>query len=383
MIFNDYILQELDKYQLGSGCLSNYCCKIHFCSLIYMESKRAFYRTLPHQNYNCFRLLLEKLSYNVSPKVLKEARIGVRYYNPRQCSFTWRTSRDGKFLQKTYDPEQKKYYDKEVPATFSDIRLSDHFLGCLRKARKIQPYYNLPMELKPYADEFKDSLVNMYYIHDKTLGSNQRLGTNIILIDIDNYKEDKAIDKLRTFLNFFNLQVSDLIYLEQNVFKGGIHTAIRIDRTINEKGFYQELEKFVKETVGIKIECQFIDKILRFPLSYEYMPVVLKQEVLNTDEYFDEKYYIKSFEDFVETLNEKVNYIPFEEYGFKYVSKLPKRKTLDELRQSESKKKFIKRPIIRRKGELTPIKKRTTFYKITEGNRWETQKKIVPYCKAM
>ena len=43
----------------------------------------------------------------------------------------------------------------------------------------------------------------MYMVNDKTYGSSQQIGTDILLIDIDNYEDRHALETLSLFLDFY------------------------------------------------------------------------------------------------------------------------------------------------------------------------------------
>ena len=100
-------------------------------------------------------------------------------------------------------------------------------------------------------------------VSDKTYGSSQQIGTDILLIDIDNYEDRHALETLNMFLDFVNLKINDLIFIEQNAFTGGIHTALKLPQVISNIDFYPTLMKELQKN-DIRIECNFINTILRF-----------------------------------------------------------------------------------------------------------------------
>ena len=127
-------------------------------------------------------------------------------------------------------------------------------MSCFKPQRKINFYYKLSSSEQKELHNHIASLKNMYMVNDKTYGSSQQIGTDILLIDIDNYEERHALETLSLFLDFLNIKVKDLIFIEQNAFTGGIHTALRLPHKITNIEFYPLLMKELQKN-DIRIEC--------------------------------------------------------------------------------------------------------------------------------
>ena len=56
----------------------------------------------------------------------------------------------------------------------------------------------------------------------------------------------------------------------------------------------------------IRIECNFINTILRFPLSFEYVAIQKDERILNYDEFIPTQFWENTFADYLNNLNDNV-----------------------------------------------------------------------------
>lgn len=335
---------------------------------VLVPHKLTFFKTA--QGLSSFEFL-KKLSFNLDYNS-NNYRWGQRYFDNVSKDFIWTTSNNNKCIYKTYFNKNENHIDSyEVPAYFTEEQLHNHFFAQEKLNRKISFYYKLEQLDKDELSNYDTALKNMYKIHKNTYGSSQQLNSNILLIDIDNYEYRSAIETLSLFLDTVNLNICDLLYLEQNAYTGGIHTALVLPYQITNTEFYPQLMKKLNEE-GIRIECNFINSILRFPLSYEYVAIKHNEKVLYFDEFIPQQYWEESFESYMNNMN-------WNPVNSEYLNNLYK-----ELHNISDYKNYwnIKKHIIKRKKNIK-IKNRHTFYNIRSGKRYDTMSKMVPYCKLM
>lgn len=337
--------------------------------------KRAFFKDCQGLSL-CFIELLKMFSFNLdcnSPTY----RWGKRYYDNETKSFQWVTSNKGKIsrLIKDKDTGNLKRIDSKVRFTEKDIE--NHFLGCFGINRKPNFYYKSSDLDKIVYDKYPNALANIFKMDGKIFGASQYLNSDILLIDIDNYFTEKAIDKLKFFLNHCNLKISDLLFIEQNALKGGIHCALKLPEKITDPEIYKNIMNYFTN-IGCRIECSFINNILRFPLSWEYVAIKHNENILNTDEFISQEYWEDTFEHYLNNLNWKpcnskvlMDIIHNNPKELKTVSKYNN--------YWKQEKHIIKR--VNERGPITPKFKK--FYKITAGNRYNTLSKLIPYCKLL
>lgn len=317
-----------------------------------------------------FISLLNALSYNTDFNT-KNYRWGKRYFNMDNKDFCWITSNENKKINKSFwNKDTFSYVSKEINAYFTDVNIKEHFLSCFKPHRKINFFYKLSKNEQNELKNYSISLQNLYMVSDKTYGSSQQIGTDILLIDIDNYEDRHALETLNMFLDFVNLKINDLIFIEQNAFTGGIHTALKLPQVISNINFYPTLMKELQKN-DIRIECNFINTILRFPLSFEYVAIQKDERILNYDEFIPTQFWENTFADYLNNLNDNVcnsNYLNdliLKTHNLQPVN-------IWENYWKTKKNLFKKNQSIVFNNEI---------YKIEKGKRYESMSKIIPYCK--
>lgn len=317
-----------------------------------------------------FISLLNALSYNTDFNT-KNYRWGKRYFNMDNKDFCWITSNENKKINKSFwNKDTFSYVSKEINAYFTDVNIKEHFLSCFKPHRKINFFYKLSKNEQNELKNYSTSLQNLYMVSDKTYGSSQQIGTDILLIDIDNYEDRHALETLNMFLDFVNLKINDLIFIEQNAFTGGIHTALKLPQVISNINFYPTLMKELQKN-DIRIECNFINTILRFPLSFEYVAIQKDERILNYDEFIPTQFWENTFADYLNNLNDNVcnsNYLNdliLKTHNLQPVN-------IWENYWKTKKNLFKKNQSIVFNNEI---------YKIEKGKRYKSMSKIVPYCK--
>lgn len=317
-----------------------------------------------------FISLLNALSYNTDFNT-KNYRWGKRYFNMDNKDFCWITSNENKKINKSFwNKDTFSYVSKEINAYFTDVNIKEHFLSCFKPHRKINFFYKLSKNEQNELKNYSTSLQNLYMVSDKTYGSSQQIGTDILLIDIDNYEDRHALETLNMFLDFVNLKINDLIFIEQNAFTGGIHTALKLPQVISNIDFYPTLMKELQKN-DIRIECNFINTILRFPLSFEYVAIQKDERILNYDEFIPTQFWENTFADYLNNLNDNVcnsnylNNLILKTHNLQPVN-------IWENYWKTKKNLFKKNQSIVFNNEI---------YKIEKGKRYESMSKIIPYCK--
>lgn len=317
-----------------------------------------------------FISLLNALSYNTDFNT-KNYRWGKRYFNMDNKDFCWITSNENKKINKSFwNKDTFSYVSKEINAYFTDVNIKEHFLSCFKPHRKINFFYKLSKNEQNELKNYSTSLQNLYMVSDKTYGSSQQIGTDILLIDIDNYEDRHALETLNMFLDFVNLKINDLIFIEQNAFTGGIHTALKLPQVISNIDFYPTLMKELQKN-DIRIECNFINTILRFPLSFEYVAIQKDERILNYDEFIPTQFWENTFADYLNNLNDNVcnsNYLN----GLILKTHNLQPVNIWENYWKTKKNLFKKNQSIVFNNEI---------YKIEKGKRYESMSKIIPYCK--
>lgn len=335
---------------------------------VLVPHKLTFFKTA--QGLSSFEFL-KKLSFNLDYNS-SNYRWGQRYFDNFTKDFVWITSNNNKCVPQPFFNQETHQYDVyDAKAYFTEEQLHNHFFAHDKTNRKISFYYKLNQLDKDELSNYDTALKNMYKVHKNTYGSTQQLNSNILLIDIDNYEYRSAIETLSLFLDTVNLNICDLLYLEQNAYTGGIHTALVLPYQITNTEFYSQLMKKLNEE-GIRIECNFINSILRFPLSFEYVAIKHNEKVLYFDEFIPQQYWEESFDSYMNNMN-------WNPVNSEYLNNLYK-----ELHNISDYKNYwnIKKHIIKRKKNIK-IKNRHTFYNIRSGQRYDTMSKMVPYCKLM
>lgn len=344
--------------------------------------KRAFWNGCQGLSFFDF---LKKLSFQLDHSA-SNFRFGQRYFSREQKKFVWKSSdKDGCMLGYVWNPYDRVRTYEKYKVQFTSSMLSSHFLSCFSQNRLVKFYYKLPDCYKNELSDYKTALINMYKVDGKTYGSSQQENSSILLIDIDNYEDDKAIDKFKKFLLYTELKVKDFIFIEQNAFTGGIHCALQLKNIVNSEGDYKNLERVCYDN-GFKIECNFQNKLLRFPLSFEYVALKHDERILDTDEFVSKEYWEETYSSFKEHLNFKpVESIFINKFLFniKYEDSNTFTNSIT-INQVIPTYWNTKKVLVKRVNESTPITpKFKKLYKITAGNRWKLTGKMVPYIKSM
>ena len=348
----------------------------------YFRDLDAFNRELvPHKliffngvKVSSFFNFLNNLTYNLDINS-SNYRWGKRYFSQDSSDFKWITSNDKKINISVWNVDSHSYENKEIKAVFSENMIKNHFLSCFKRNRKVRHFYKLSEFEKQELKDYDLALSNMYRVDNKTFGSSQMLNTDILLIDIDHYDDRPSLETLSKFLNYTKLSVKDLIYIEQNAFTGGIHTALKLPHKITNPQFYSNFMAYFNN-LGIRIECNFVNNILRFPLSYEYVSLKKDERILNENVLVSKEFWEETFDSFINNMNWSI-------CNSQFINEFILREHNKELTTInpyenywKTKKHIIERP---KKSKFNP--NRFQFYKITEGNRYNTMSKLIPFCK--
>lgn len=338
---------------------------------VVVPHKLSFFQNIQGLSFFNF---LSNLSYNLNYKS-SNYRWGKRFFSQDYNDFKWITSTNKKITTSFWNSSEHCYEQKEINAYFTEKILASHFLSCFLKNRKIKFFYKLSDYEKNELKNHDLALSNMYRVDGKTFGSTQQLNSDILLIDIDNYEERSAIETLSMFLDYVELNVSDLLYIEQNVFTGGIHTALKLPQKITNEEFYSSFMKHLKEN-DITIECNFINNILRFPLSFEYVAIKHNESILNYNEFIPSNLWEETFDSYLNNMNlNPCNSKVINEF----IAKIHNNNLQENRYENYWKQK--KHIILRNKKICKSPTKKLDFYGIENGNRYDTMSKLIPYCK--
>ena len=330
-------------------------------------------------------------------------RWGQRYFNSSNQTLSWISSVDGKIKVSFFDRNNHTpiSYDKKI--YFNDTMIDEHCFSHNKTKRKIGFFYKLSDKEKLEFNNYSNALLNLYMVHKKTYGLAQKAETDVIWFDIDNHNKDMncdlyqtnpAIDKLKTLMKILDISLKDFLYIEANILTGGIHCALKIPYLIKkDSNFFQKFEKELNEFVSI--ECNFQSKLLRLPLSFEYLPLKRDINIDNIKQFSDE-----DFEESFSSMSKNMNYNPVNSnFILKYFAKP---KTIDDVKKvkkeltNEEKLINLKKSILNKKIEQdnywatpqhlfvrnkTSIIKTKELYKINKEHRWETFKVLIPYLK--
>ena len=336
--------------------------------------------------------LISDLQYETS-SLKKNFRWGQRYFNNSKEEFTWLSSINGTIKSSFFNKSthEKVTYDKKV---FYNINtLKEHILSHNGPKRKLSLFYNMADAQKKDLNNYSNALINLYMISKKTYGLSQKSESDVLWIDLDNHIKDvycdsiinnEAISKLKTLLELFNISLKDFLYIEANVFTGGIHCALKLPFKVDKNSnFYQEFERELNKYVTA--ECNFQTKLLRLPLSFEYLP--LKRNLdLEKIASFSKEHFIESFDETLKCMNYnpinidiflKTNIIDISDNERKLIK--IRQKLLQEKNNIKDYWNTPKTLFIR--ANNNKIIKTKELYKIKEGHRWDTFKVLIPYLK--
>ena len=317
-------------------------------------------------------------------------RLGFRYFDSLNMKFSWKTTNNGKMITKFWSKEDHQLLEYNKKMLFNDDIIKKHCFSHDLTNRKIGFYYKIPEIFREDYDEYNFSLINIYKMNNKIYGLSKKINSDIIWFDIDNHNpndKNEAIEKFNKLLDILEIKEEELYYIEGNYFTGGIHCAIKLPFKVGEK-YYEILENYLNEN-DINIECNFNNKILRLPCSYEYLP--LKKGNIHNLNYFNK-------EDFEESLLNVINNIKDTHINSSLLNKILKIENPRLYNQIKSKlnledlRKKIKleddkwklywttpRNLFIKEFKNKEISKIKELYKITKGNRWNTIGKLVPY----
>lgn len=353
----------MNKQQLQD----KYFCALDAYNKELIPHKSAFFKNV--RGIFDFRTFLKELSFNTTFNSLNY-RYGKRYFHFDDNKFCWTTSNsDKKIPSMYYDKDERMLKQWYKDAKFTDEDIDTHFLSCYKQNRLHYKYG----KIKELRDNYKTSLQNIYKCDGKIFGSSQIKETNILLIDIDDYEDKPAIKTLQRFIKEINISVKEFIFLEQNAFTGGIHCALVLPQNITDEKFYTSLQDKLKEK-DIKIECNFINTILRFPLSFEYVAIIKDDAIFNTDRFIDNQYWEKTFEEFYGNINHEVT---SSQYIFDLIHNCQPSKDNKFINHWKQRRNLFVRTVDSKEKEIIY----QNFYSIYRGNRFEAMKKMIPYAK--
>ena len=337
--------------------------------------------------------LIKILDYETS-FYSKNYHFGVRYFNTNNMEFSWKTTNKGKMLTKYWSKEDYSYKEYDKKMYFNEEYIEKNCFSHNKKNRKLSFYYKTPEPYRDIYDNYLTSLSNIYKMNNCIYGLSKKVISDVIWFDIDNHDfnlfENSAIIKFKKLLQLLNIKEENLLYIEGNYFNGGIHCAIKLPYKVNEK-FYEILEKKLKEN-DCNIECNFTNKILRLPCSFEYLP--LKKGDISSKQSFE-------YNDFEQNLLDVIEKIDLNPVNSSFLNKILKitnpilykeicsRLKIENIRNiyneylknkdnrwlnywDNSRSLFIKE-------SNTKISNTKELYKITKGHRWETIGHLVPY----
>lgn len=349
-----------------------------FRSLIFTECQTSHLSKL-------IKLLDYETNYNA-----KNYRLGIRYFDSENMKFVWKTTNNGKMNTKYWSKDSKQFEEYDKKMYFIPKMIEDNSFSHKLNNRRIGFYYKIPEIFREDYDDYNFSLINIYKMNNKIYGLTKKINSDIIWFDIDNHnpnEKNEAIEKFNKLLDILEIKEEELYYVEGNYFTGGIHCAIKLSYNVREK-YYEILEKYLNEN-NINIECNFTNKILRLPCSYEYLP--LKKGNIHNLNYFNK-------EDFEENLLNVINNINDTPINSNLLNKILKIENPNLYKQIKSQlnledlRKKIKlednkwklywstpRNLFIKEIKTKEISKIKELYKITKGNRWNTFGKLVPY----
>lgn len=331
--------------------------------------------------------LIKKLDYETNFS-MPNYRLGIRYFNNTEREFYWKTSNNGKMRTPFWSKDDHQYLEYDKKMYFTDKMIEKNCFSHLKKNRKPSFYYKIPEYFREDYDEYNNSLINLYKMNE-TYGLSKKIYSNSVWFDLDNHnlsEKNESTIKLKKLLEILKIEEKDLYYIEGNYFSGGIHCVIKLPYEVNQK-FYSVLEDKLNK-LGCSIECDFTNKVLRLPCSYEYLPLI-KGNIVNKN-YFEEEDFTNNIIDYINNIEEKevnssfLNEI-FKETSPKKYEKIKSKLQLDTLRKEidknnpwngywdNSRKLFVKELS---SEKISNFKK---LYNLTNGKRHETFKKLIPY----
>jgi len=357
------------------------------------ERQKFFGKHTTEKEFDSYFELLYKLGYCLNPDDANY-KIGKRFV-VKDGSTCWNTSNSNKKINKWYyDRKIGKLskYEANALLTLDDIR--NHFKGSAKPKMKKKLYdeYN--------TSKWDIARINLNNINNHIFGTTVSLETNILWFDIDDHDGSGiATNTVKELLNFLNCTIKDVIMIEQNQFNGGYHLFLQVPYTINNPEFYTKLTKALKDNNLSNVDCNFTNRILRFPLSYEYLPVK-KEDFLDFIQ-FQETY--KSYDEFMKSVDftRYINPTVLSDIAKsidnmqRYVYDTELQHVVDSFKfENVSKNMYLKKTSNhlspaqlywkRKKLQIKPKNKKFNnnidSFKINSGNRYNTFSIMIPYC---
>lgn len=263
-----------------------------------IDNKEKFFKDFSMAQY--YQLITD-LGFTLDRKS-ENFKVGHRVITPEKTFWISSDNETKKISSFKYNAFSKSFYREEIDARLNKADIKKHCFGSKDKNRKLSLYYKMPSSNKQYETAF----VNLYNCNKKIYGTTIKLNTNILFFDLDQHNdEEKAINKLKKLFEVLHLENKDVLFIEQNIFNGGLHLAIKVPFKIKNKEFYSKLKKELKNQ-NVEVDCNFYNTILRLPLSYEYNPLNINLIDFNK-EYQD--CFINSFTSFISSIdfNKEVN----------------------------------------------------------------------------
>ena len=324
----------------------------------------------------------------------KNYRLGIRYFDSKNMEFSWKTTNNGKMLTKFFSKKDWEYCEYNKNMYFSEDIVKKNCFSHNKKNRKLSFYYKTPENFRDVYDNCLTSIINIYKMNNSIYGLSKKIISDVLWFDIDNHDfnffENVAIRKFKKLMEILNITEKDFMYIEGNYFNGGLHCAIKLPYKVDQK-FYELLEKELKKR-DCDIECNFTNKILRLPCSYEYAP--LNKGNIQNKQIFELSDYEQNIKEYIENINiTPVNSQFLNEIlsitNPNLYSSISSKFKMDNIRKlvdnyqnqqnlkgknywNNSRELFIK--------ELNnKISNKKELYKITKGHRWETLSNLIPY----
>ena len=216
---------------------------------------------------NQFRNFIKNLGYNIDIKE-KNYKLGYKYYTS-DCRSAWNTSNDEKKLLVNFNYEVALLYDEY---------LEKHCCHKFKYAHKKNTYYDALHNNEDWVKGHTSAFLNIQQISNKCFGTTIKDNSNILWFDIDQHcdlfnKDEQAVNRFYKILDLLKIKFEDILYIEQNLINNGIHFMVKVPFRLSGDKFFKKIENKLKENNINNVDVNFHNRIMRFPLSFEYMPV--------------------------------------------------------------------------------------------------------------
>lgn len=230
-----------------------------------------------------FKQFINNLGYNIDIKS-ENYKIGYKYYN-RFCKPAWNTSDNNKNITKqVYLYNRLKFQDepeeKTKPAFLYNSYIESHCCQKSKYLRKKNIYYSALRNDELWVKKYETAFQNIQQMSNKIYGSTIKTNSGYLWFDIDNhcdnfgnYKLENPIIRFKKILKLLDINQNDILYIEENITNKGIHFIINTPYKFKKQESYQKIENILKENKITGVDCNFYNRIMRFPLSYEYRAV--------------------------------------------------------------------------------------------------------------